>query len=89
MSCLRVKNCASPHGLAQSILALSLLLPRAESAAPAGWSAHPAASPARASIILISLRMRTSFEVGTRRANLHPRSILPVLETAKPAERRN
>lgn len=71
-----------------SILTLSLP-PRALSAAPAGRSERPTARLARACIILISPRMRASFEAGARSALLHPFSNLPVFETAKPAVRRN
>ena len=59
--------------------------------APAGWSARPAARLARAGIIIIMIspRMRASFEAGARPAMLHPCPILPVFETAKPAVKRN
>jgi hypothetical protein len=40
-------------------------------------------------LINSALRMRISFEADTRPAVLHPCSILPVFEAAKPALRRN
>jgi hypothetical protein len=74
-----------------SIFALSSLLraPSVESAALAGWPAHPAARLAKAGIILISLRMRTRSRLALVRPYFIPCSISPVFETAEPAVKRN